>query len=465
MMEREDISPTTPPSLAAEESQGGNMVDTPVSSSKKAVKPKKMVLIAGLAFAVLVLVLIIINFVGRSVGSLQKGGEIVWWGIKEEDDAVNSLIADFEAKNPGVKVKYQRQSEKDYAERLFNSLKKGAGPDIFEIHTSWIPDFNPFISTLPKSIMSEEEYRSTFLPAVYRSLRTEKGIVGIPLYYDAITLFVNIDIFNNAQKSFPKTWNDIIFLSDPQKGGLTLRDNDELIQSAIALGTTSNVDHWQEILALVMIQNGINPASPNIESTNDTFLYLKNFVKSGVWNDRMPPSTIAFARGNLAMYFGTISRAPEILVTNPSIRFRTVPFPQVPNNAPTDPQYSYSSYYFQTVNKKSLNEDTAWKFLKFLSEKESIKKLNSFRKISKAFEFPSPRIDMIADLEKDIVMGSVLTQATEGWSWYLADQAHDGAGGINTNIASLYKEAFDKGEIDEIFVTNLKATLSKYGIR
>jgi len=41
MMEREDISPTTPPSLAAEESQGGNMVDTPVSSSKKAVEPKK----------------------------------------------------------------------------------------------------------------------------------------------------------------------------------------------------------------------------------------------------------------------------------------------------------------------------------------------------------------------------------------------------------------------------------------
>jgi len=403
-----------------------------------------------------------LTFIQKGTKTIQNKGEIVWWGVTEEDSVVAPLISEFQNKYPDVRITYVRQSEKDYAQRLYNSLKKGSGPDIFEIHTSWIPDFRGLLSGLPSSILSEKDYQITYLPSIYGSLKTKEGIVGIPLYYDALTLYINVDIFNNARKEPPKTWNDILFLSDPVKGGLTLRNKDEIIQSAIALGNTTNVDYWQDIFAFIMIQNLINPANPEPGALGDIITYYKMFQGNGVWNDRLPNSTTTFARGKLAMYFGTMSRAPEILRLNPEIRFKTVPLPQLPNNSPTDPRYSYANYYFQAVDKNSTNKDMAWEFLKFATEKESIAKLNKERKAVRALEFPSPRNDMAADFEKDAVSGSIVYYSDVARTWYMADKADDGDGGINSNVSGLYKEQIDKGKLDKGFADSLKSLLSRY---
>lgn len=439
-----------------------------VSGSNKIVPRKigikKTIIIAVLALLVVSVLSMVLAFLKRVPRTLQNKGELVWWGLQEEDSVVSPLIAEFQAANPDVRVTYIHQSEKDYADRLYNSLKNGKGPDIFEIHTSWIPDYRGLMSSLPQSIMSDEEYKNTFLTSIYNTLKTNGAIIGIPLYYDALTLYINVDIFNNARKEPPKTWNDLLFLSDPDKGGLTLFSGKEIVQSAVALGSSTNVDHWQDILALVMYQNKINPANPDLKLVNEAISYLRDFQRNGVWSDRLPSSTVTFSRGNLAMYFGTMSRAPEMLRLNPSLRFKTVPLPQLPNNTPTDPQYSYANYYFQAVDKSSTNETLAWKFLAFLSEKNSIVRLNQGRKSLRAFDFPPPRKDMVADYEKDPVIGSVMNYSDVAKTWYLADKAEDGDGGINTNITKLYKEAFDKGSVNNTFAATVKTTLSKFGV-
>ena len=423
---------------------------------------KKIIIPLIILIIVLALGSTVLTIIRRSAKTIQNKGELVWWGVTEEDSVVAPLISEFQNKFPDIRITYVRQSEKDYAQRLYNSLKKGGGPDMFEIHTSWTPDFRGLLSTVPSSVLNENDYKSIYLPSIYNSLKTKEGIVGVPLYYDALTLYVNVDIFNNARKETPKTWNDILFLSDPVKGGLTLRNKDEIIQSAVALGNTTNVDHWQDIFTFIMIQNKINPANPDLKALADVISYYKAFQENGVWNDRLPNSTTTFARGKLAMYFGTMSRAPEILRLNPEIRFKTVPLPQLPNNAPTDPQYSYANYYFQAVDKNSTNRDTAWQFLKFITEKESIARLNKERKAIRALEFPSPRNDMAADFEKDAVAGSIVYYSAVAKTWYMADRADDGEGGINNNVTSLYKAQIDKGKISKTFADDLKSLLAKY---
>src|SRR3972149_6732079 len=101
------------------------------------------------------------------------------------------------------------QSHQDYRERLTNSLAKGEGPDIFRFHNSWVPMFRKELDYLPPSVMSPSEYSQTFYPVVTSGLTSGTGMVGIPLEYDGLVLYINQDIFDQNAKSPPTTWDDL----------------------------------------------------------------------------------------------------------------------------------------------------------------------------------------------------------------------------------------------------------------
>ena len=69
---------------------------------------------------------------------------------------------------------------------------------------------------------------------------------------------------------------------------------------------------------------------------------------------------------------------------------------------------------------------------------------------------------MVADFEKDAVSGSIVYFSAVAKTWYMADRADDGEGGINNNVTSLYKVQIDKGKISKTFADDLKSLLAKY---
>ena len=476
-----DVSRGIPDVAATEVKQGTEINIAPAVPAQPALKEaeeavpqikikklsKKWLLFFALFLFVFITISLVVvkNMLPKVPYLLGKKGEIVWWGLQEEEAVVAPLIKEFQENNPDVRITYLKQSPKDYGDRLASLFKEGKGPDIFEIHDSWIPDFRDDFSKLPSSIMNEEEYAKTFLTPISSTLLTKKGIVGFPLSYDAIALYINENMFSVAGKELPKTWDDVVTLSDPNKGQLTIRGkNNEIIQSAIALGNTSNVDNWQEVIALMLVQNGVNLSNPTGTRAQDVFKYYANFSRNGVWNNRLPPSTLFFSKGSLAMYFGTVSRAPEILKENSNLRFRTVAIPQLPKNSPNDPDYSYASFWLQAVWNKSTNENVAWKFLKFMTEKTSIEKSNAIRKSIKGIEMPPPRNDMVFDYIKHPIIGSVMGDAAVAKTWYLAGNADDGGKGINTNVANIFSTIIQKEKVEDATLLTLKKTLSSYGI-
>lgn len=424
--------------------QGQQSGSPPTPSPRFKSFPIKKILFLGIVFLIFLtsLALLVSKFRPEPPRFFGKKGEIVWWGINDEEAVVAGLIQEFQEKNPDIKITYLKQSPKDYRERLANSLVSGKGPDIFEFHNTWVPMFRQELSTLPQEIMNQTEYSQTFYPVIVSDLLTNRGIVGIPLFYDAITLFVNQDIFSSSASEPPRTWNELSLLVDPLKGRLTLRDRDGLIiRSGVALGNTENVDFWEDILALMIIQNKGNPEEISSSRVLDTIDFYKQFSFSNtpVWDETLPPSTIAFAQGKVAMYFGPSRKAYEIAKSNKDLRFRTVKLPQIPKDNPQDPDVSYANYWVQGVWEKSANKDTAWKFLKFLSGKDSIVKLNQARKSRLGFELLSPRVDMIQDYLQDPILGSVASLAFSARSWYLADETFDGERGINTRLSRVFE--------------------------
>ncbi|OGM20648.1 hypothetical protein A2863_01045 [Candidatus Woesebacteria bacterium RIFCSPHIGHO2_01_FULL_38_9b] len=376
----------------------------------------------------------------RNKEGQDKKGEIVWWGFQHEAEIYQPLIDKYQQEHPGIKIIYKKQSPKDYRDRLVGKFAAGIGPDIFEIHNSWPAMFSEDLALLPSSIMGGDEFNKSFYPVVVSNVTNSKGIIAMPLEFDAITLYINEDIFASAVKQPPKTWDDLKILADPKEdGGFTIKGEKKvIIQSGAALGETANIDHWPEILALMMYQNRVNPAKPTGASMTDVVTFYNLFRKNGVWNDTLPNSTTVFARGTLAMYFGPTSRASEIARLNSDLKFKTVPLPQLPKVRSTDPDYSYATYWVNAVWDKSKDKNEAWEFLKYMAQNETLVRINENIKKYESVERLYPRPEMNIVFREHKVLASVASLALDAKSWYLADNTYDGLTGINTKL----KDAF-----------------------
>ena len=473
---QQDQSKGQPVQASSEGSKIQDAIKKKVATFKTKVAsfvPKKRLLklyalIIGLVvfLGVFVFLLIRLSPEGPDIGS---SGEFVWWGLLDES-AVAPLIAEYKAANNKIKITYIKQSTIDYRERLTSSLARGEGPDIFRIHNSWVPMFRNDLGVLPPEVMDAAEFSQSFYPLIYEDLTTQEGLVGIPLGYDAVTLYINQDIFAVAGQTPPATWDEFRRLADRLT---TKNENGLIIQSGAAMGSTENVDHWQDILALMLVQNGADLSNPKDKLAEDAVSFFTTFtLGDAVWSEILPPSTNAFANGKVAMYFGPARRANEIKKINPNLRFKTIPVPQLRKDDPQEPDVTYATYWVESVWKESPNHQAAWEFLKFLSSKESLKKLYENLSKTQTIGEPYPRPEMRSLLAEDMIAGSVVAMAPQAKSWYLADETFDGATGINSTIGAIFEEVIGnvikKGNVGkelERAAPEVAKALSKFGVR
>jgi multiple sugar transport system substrate-binding protein len=430
----------------------------------------------------IILLVVILGVVGFSLlGKVGIGGKttLTWWNLWEDESIVAPLISEYEKDHPNIKISYVKQSKEDYRERLTNALAKGTGPDIFSFHNTWVPMFKSELDYIPASVMSAADYTKVYYPVISSDMANGTGLVGLPLEYDGLTLFINEDIFNKAGKTPPTTWNDLTKVACD----LTVIDNGTILQSGVALGRTENVDHWPEILALMMLQNGVDLANPTGKSAEDALSYFAQFSSNQacegqdkkVWDETLPVSSLAFSAGKLAMYFGPSWRAFGFLERQPNLKFRTVPLPQLPKENAGEPSISYATYWAEGVWSRSKEKQAAWDFLKFLSTKESLTKLyaNAVKSSpNRVFGEPYPRVDMGDLLLTDPLVGSVISQAPDARSWYMMSSIYDGPTGINSQINKYFEDAINgvnSGKISptkalEPVASGVAQILSQYGL-
>lgn len=399
----------------------------------------------------------------NTTGGTTAGKQITleYWGLWEPSEAMDDVIKDYQSKNPGVNIKYTKQSYKDYRTRLQTAVNSGNGPDIFRFHASWVPMLKQELSPLPTAIMSTSDFQNTFYPIAAQQLSQNGQFVGIPLMYDGLVLFYNTDIFKTAVLEPPKTWADL--RADASK--LILKPNGVIKRGGIALGNATNVDHFSDILAVLMLENNADMTKPNSPEVHDALLFYTNFIKTdGVWSDTLPSSTIAFARGDVAMMFAPSWRAFDIKATNPDLHFATVPLPQL-----SEKRVGWGTYWAEGVSNKSKNKDEAWKFLKYLSSKEVQQKLVSSQAQTRAFGEIYSRKDLADSLAQDPVLAAIVQDAPYAQNWYMNSATHDD--GLNDQIIQYYQDAvtaiLQGKSIDEVQKTldqGVTQVLRQYGV-
>ncbi len=443
----------------------------PPPSIKKSFPFAKIISIVVGLILLIALFLLLFRFVFPRFGIFQKETTITWWGLWEDSSIVQPIIDAYQAANSKVKITYVAQSKEDYRERLTNSLARGEGPDIFRFHNTWVPMLKSELSALPPETMSAEEYTQTFFPVAVSDLSSGSNILGIPLEYDGLALYINEEIFATYGKTTPKLWDDLREISRD----LTIVEDGQIKQSGIALGNSINVDHWQEILGLMFFQNNVDLKNPSSTLAIQTLNYYNSFANPNsndyTWDETLPPSTSAFASGKLAMFFGPSWRAFEIMDNNPDLRFKVVPVPQLPKSDPSEPDITYATYWVEGVWERSAGKKEAWKFLKHLSSKETLTQLYENARKTRRFGELYPRSDMVDLLSSDPLVSGFISLAPSAKSWYLASRTFDGKTGINTKLGAYLEDAITSsllaGDSEAALATasnGIQQVLAEYGL-
>lgn len=390
-----------------------------------------------------------------------KKVSLEYWGLWEPTETMATVIKDYETANPGVTIKYNKQSHKDFRTRLQNALGSENGPDIFRYHASWVPMLKQNLAALPSSIFSASDYQNTFYPVAVSQLQVNGQLVGIPLMYDGLELFYNTDVFQTAVLEPPKTWADLRTAATK----LTVKEGSTIKRAGIAMGNTVNVEHFSDILGVLMLQNGADLTKADSAEVRDALLFYSNFIKTdGVWDDSLPSSTVAFARGDVAMMFAPSWRAHEIIAMNPDLKFATAPLPQL-----SEERIAWATYWAEGVNTKSANKDESWKFLKYLSSKEVQQKLYASQAETRTFGELYSRRDLADTLAKDPKLSAFVQDAPYAKGWHLSSYTHDT--GLNDQLIQYYKDAINSllvgKQVEEVQKTldqGVSQVVRQYGV-
>lgn len=369
---------------------------------------KKYLIIGGAVLAFIILFFIVFKlFTGRTDAS--KELELTYWGLWEENEVIQPLIDQYQASNPNIKIEYVKMTPEDYRNKLLVRSEQGQGPDIYRYHNTWIPEIKAVLTPLPENIISISEYEKTFYPLYKNDLKVGDYYYGIPLMVDGLVLLYNDNLFKSAGiNTPPKTWEDII----NNISELTVRSTEgNIVTSGIAIGTASNIEHYSDILGLFLLQNGADINNLDTAEAAGALESYRRFAEppNNYWDETMPSAIQAFAQEKVAMIIVPSWQILNLKTLNPELNFNAVPVPTLPGGDPI----SVASYWVEGVSRYSEGDKqtAAWKFLKYLSEKETMTKLYELQTNSRQFPSASSRVDLGTIQSQNQYLDAVIKQA------------------------------------------------------
>lgn len=386
---------------------------------------------------------------------LTKGPVTVnYWGFWS-NDFIAPVIAEFEKSHPNIKINYSAQNLVNYRLRVQNQISQGSGPDIFKIHNSWLTMFDGFLAPAPEDIFTLAEYRNSFYPILEDSFIKGQKIYGASAEIDGLALYVNEEILQAAGVLAPTNWQQ--FTEAAVK--MTVKDTNGQIKTAgAALGTTSNIDYWSEILGLLFLQEpNVNLNSPTSRGSIEVISFFTSFMldpRRKIWDSSLPSSTQSFIDGQLFFYFGPSSKIAEIKQKNPNLRFSIVAVPQLPGK-----QVAWASFWGEGVSSRSKHPKEAWQFIKFLTSIEAQKILASQSMKLNGLNWLSSRRNLLADVALDPSLNAFLAQGGYYKFWYLNSQTGDL--GINDGMVKYFGEAVNNTLLGQDPTAALQAATPK----
>src|SRR3989339_153754 len=466
-----DVSPLPSPEEAAPPPPG---YQPPTAANPPAVSSSPFKMITPIIIGLVVIGLIayiLFRLLGKPVSSKTQSVSpsttvtLTYYGLWEPSSVMKPVIDAFEKQNPNIKIDYQLQSPQDYQDRVKTALESQTPPDIVRLHTTWLPLFAAALLPAPPNTLSATELATNFYPIVSKLLVSGNQVYGAPMTAETLGLFVNTAILQQKQLQPPKTWEDLLTAAKAVRELEPITG--KIRRAGVALGNTTNVEYWPDIVSMMLLQAGVSLTDINGPEVGVTLKYYTDFVtKHQVWDDTLPPSTVAFANEKVAMIIAPSWVAKDIKSINPSLSWQVVPVPQLPDIDPI----SWTSIWFEAVAKNSAHPQEAWKFVSFLASANAQQIL--FDSATQDRGFPQPPANKaVAEIaSKNPVLAPFVDSLNTAKTFYTASKTQDSKTALNSRLIKYLEDAINStstnqedNKIVETLHNGFVQVLSQYG--
>ncbi|MBI5077606.1 extracellular solute-binding protein [Candidatus Falkowbacteria bacterium] len=422
------------------------------------------ILILGVAGAILFSVTACVKGGTAEAKKSYKSEKIVWWRVWDNEDAVSGLIKAYRDIHPNVTIEYRKFRYEEYEKALLEAMAEDRGPDIFSINNTWVERYKSKLAPLPvsttipikyiagsvkkeevvelvtKNSLTPAQVKKNFLDVVAGDALSKDNvnetdpskqavkIWGLPLNVDTLLLFYNKDLLANAGIAEPpKNWTE--FQDQVAKITKVDKETGDILVAGAGIGTANNVARSFDILSLLMMQNlapmiengaaGFDKKPKGVEGLDrppgvgalEYYLQFASPLYSGYsWNDKMPNSYDAFAKGKVGFFFGYSYHRDQLRAQAPKLNFNIAPVPQVGEGQ----KVNYANYWIEVVSEKTKIPSYAWDFLQFITAEDRVALYLDKNKKTTALKSTKLINKQLADEELAVGAEQLLTAK----SWY-----------------------------------------------
>lgn len=292
--------------------------------------------------------------------------------------AMEELIADFQAANPGITVKWNNFDHEGYKSAIRNFLTADA-PDV----AAWYAGnrMEPFVKAgLFEDVTDvwEKNGLNDQLKSAASSMTIDGKKWGVPYTYYQWGIYYRTDIFKEQGIEPPKTWDELLKACEKLKAaGIT----------PFTIGTKANwpTGGWFDYLDLRVngyefhmdLTSGKVPyTDPKVKAVFDKWLELIKpgyFIENHAaldWQDAMPQ----FVQGKAAMYLmGNFAVATMKAGGLKEDQIGFLQFPEITKGIPMSEEAPTDTFHIPSGAK---NKEDAKKFLAYLASPEAQAKMN-----------------------------------------------------------------------------------------
>jgi multiple sugar transport system substrate-binding protein len=335
------------------------------------------------AAATAVLMLAALAACGSDDSSSDDGGggtvELTFWTHTHPPmiELNKKLIAEYEAKHPNVKIKYEQIPNNEFGTKMLTALSNGSGPDIINMDDSALRG-----EYIPKGLLapidpaafgkaSAEEIEADYVAGTLDGAKGQDGqLYGIPSEFNATAFAINKSHFADAgldPANPPKTWDEVA------AAGKKLVAKDHEGFNFVYLHSGWYSQQLQTLLnetgGSILTEDGTKSALDQPQSVAALQIWADLIRKEKVGNAdtasreaTVPFDDFASGRRSMTMIYPWA--VSQLQTDNPDI-FKDVEVVPLPQVDPASPSGRWYAYYF-AVNKASEHQREAWKFIQYL---------------------------------------------------------------------------------------------------
>jgi multiple sugar transport system substrate-binding protein len=311
-----------------------------------------------------------------------------WGGADDESEFASTqrkLYEEFERENPDIKVVIEGiPGPGEYVPKMILSHNAGVSPDVATldasssalfINSGMLQDLTPFIA-------KDSTFKLTdFYPNIVDIARRGKALYAIPNDFTPMVMYYNRRLFDEAKVPYPKAgWTFEEFRATAKK--LTNKDQYGFVFA-----------NWFPGWIMWLWNNGGDVFTPDLARASGALDSDKNvqtvqFLREMIEVDKSAPTLSQaaamgvdpFANGQAAMtvsgHWAMVgySAAPKGSDGKPKITLADLGVVPLPSTGSKSETVMYESGY--AITKRAKHPEAAWKFIKFMTSRESRLALN-----------------------------------------------------------------------------------------